>query len=197
MNRLLSVFFICIFSIAVLVACGSDDEKPLDDGAAEESTDTESAETDGAGEGNDGEEEIHQTIDHLDEEGWIFHSGVNLTIPDEFPSDYPKLDNYNVVERTIGEPDSLLLEHVKLKFKYADASNFLEAVDFYLDYYENGDFDVEYVEFHVEPTDEEGFVEIKAFDTDDMTHYFEIDKLHSDDYYQVHINIRNDEELEN
>jgi len=195
LNRLLSVAFVCVVSIAVLAACGSDDDKSSDDGATEETTDTEAAETGGAGEENDGEEEIHRTIDRLDDEGWIFHSGVHLTIPDEFPSDYPKLDNYNVVERSIGEPGSTLYEHVKLIFRYDDTSNFLEAVDFYLDYYENGDFDVEYVDIHVEPTDEEGFVEVKAFDTDDMTHYFIIDKLHSDDFYQVHINIRDDEKL--
>lgn len=190
MNRLLSIIFVSVFSISLLAGCGSDDKKPSEDGEVEGTTDAEAAETGGAGEADDGTEEITRTIDKLDEEGWIFHAGVNLTIPDEFPSDYPTLDNYTVVETRVGEPDSLIGEIAEVKYKYTDASNFLEAVNFYTDYYENGDFVIENKIINVEPTDEEGFIQIDAQDDEGIKHFFAIDKLHSEDFYQVHITIR-------
>src|SRR5690625_2070665 len=97
MKRLLTIIFVSIFSMSLLASCGSDDTS-TDNGALEETTDsdTETAETGGSGDGNDGAEEMTRTIDKRDDEGWKFEAGKNLTIPEEFPSDYPKLDNYKI-----------------------------------------------------------------------------------------------------
>jgi len=68
---------------------------------------------------------------------------------------------------------------------------FLEVVCFHLDCYENGEIDVEYVREFINTTDVEGYIEPQALNTDDMNGCPDIDKLHSDNYYQILITTTN------
>src|SRR5699024_2930336 len=102
MSRVLKLIFLSVFSIGLLVACGSDDDDTSSGEAnTKENTEDESKESDGKNASGDGAEEITRVIDKLDDEGWIFEAGVNLSMPNEFPSDYPKFDDYTITEREI------------------------------------------------------------------------------------------------
>jgi len=169
-SRLMKLFLTLILALVVgLAACGSDEDDSEDaNGVNEDST------------------EEHESNDESEDE----ENEDNVAIPDEFPSDFPTLDNYTVMEAVAYGPESITGEFVEVKFKYKDTSKFSEAIDFYKDYYENGDFDVEYIVEHGELTLDEGAVEIKAL-TDEKANFCTITRLPNDDFFTVKVSIRN------
>src|SRR5699024_3568771 len=158
MNRFWMFIIMTVLSFSVLVGCGSDTGESTNDSAAENNA-LESTETTENNAASNGEEEITWTMDMLEEDNWIMHRGNHLTMPDGFPSEFPILDNYNLVERIVYEPEYTLGEGFELKFEYEGPSGFLEAVEFYEDFFEGPDFEIERHVVNVEPTDEEGFIE--------------------------------------
>lgn len=63
------------------------------------------------------------SFEDLDEEDDL-NGDTGLEIPEEFPDDYPILDNYIVTEAAYFDPDSLTGELVKLTLRYDDQKGF-------------------------------------------------------------------------
>lgn len=168
----LRLLLLSILSVSLLAACGSKEGEPLEESSAVESTNNESLIADST--------EIEETDE--DEE-------VGMEIPDEFPGDYPTLDNYTVIEALAYGPDSITGELVQVKFKYNDTSKFSEAIELYKDYYESDRYEIEFMVGHGELDEGEGSLNIKAT-TEDKAHFCVITKLANDDFFTVDFSIR-------
>lgn len=163
----------------MFVACESKEEEPSDESSAVENTTGESLADDPI------ENELEEGNELQDD-----NMGDTLEIPDAFPSYYPTLDHYTVIEAIAYGPESITGELVRVKFKYNDTSKFSEAIDFYKDYYGNDDYEIKYIVEHGELDQGEGAVEIKAT-TEEKAHFCTIEKLPNDDFFTVYVNIRN------
>lgn len=93
-------------------------------------------------------DEADEDITDLEEKGFYQKTGTNLTLPDEFPSDFPIAVGMSVDVVTIGEPGSVMGDITEVWFN--DGGNYtLEELNaLYDDYINNSEFeDVEVKDF--------------------------------------------------
>jgi len=177
MRRLSLFLLLSILSVGLLAACGVKEEESLEESSVEESDNIESLAA-----SDTGVEEIDEAED--------LNGDTGMEIPEEFPSDYPILDNYTVIEAAAYGPDSLTGELVQVTLKYDDTDRFSEAIDLYKDFYESDGYETEFIVEHGEVDQGEGTFDLKAT-TEEKAHFCVISKLPNDDFFTVEFSIRN------
>lgn len=137
MKRYLTVLFTMLLCGSLIAACGSNDSANNDEAATDEAAETSNDEAtaeNSSGEANEAlasdiplrdhaYDEADEEIEDSDErENSYSKHGSNLTLPEDFPSDFPIADGMTVDSVIVGEPGSVHGDSIEIWFN--DGGNY-------------------------------------------------------------------------